>query len=254
MKKACVFTLATIVILFSSALAFSADEAKFKATASDVVGEPEVTPAGAREALVIKNGTTVSEGDTILAGFRERLTLKFDDGSVAFIKPLSEIVLSKSYVEKQAARIHLKLTFGAVRATVPRKEAKTDFSISTPTVTCSVKGTEIKEVRANVDMPDTIMMGRTGWMYVKRNPGINLGANEGTNSNLNNPIDEARDKSLVKQTQEGTDDEEEDANKDSSTPLYPNPADYKDGQGHAKHQAGWMPYIYHIGNGDGEIY
>ncbi len=254
MKKREFVILAALLFLFSATLALSADEGTFKATASDVKGKPEVTPAGAKEGVVIQNGATVHQGDTILAGFRESLTLTFDDGSIAFIKPVSEIVLTKSYSERQAARIHLKLNFGAIRATVPRKEAKTDFRVSTPTVTCSVKGTEIKEVRANIDMPDTIMMGRVGVMKVKRNPTMTLGGNEGTNSNLNNPIDEARNKSLVKQTQGGTTGEEEDANKDSSTPLYPNPAGYVHSQGHAWYQAGELPCRdYYDGDGyDGE--
>ena len=241
MKKTVVVVFAATVFLFSAALVFSAEQATFKATASKVVGGPEVTPADKKEGVVIKNGTTIREGDRILAGFRESLTLTFNDGSVAFVRPLSQIKITRSIVEKEAAKIHLTLNFGAVRATVPRKEAKTDFRISTPTVTCSVKGTEIKEVRANIDMPDAIMMGRVGVMEVKRNPAMTLGGKEGTNSNFINPINLSQNKSWVPQTQFGNTNSENSANKYSSIPLIINPFDFLTGPSrkHARHQAGW---------------
>lgn len=226
MKKFAVMFSMLLLYLFVSGPAFSQGATAFKGTASEVRGKPEVTPDGRKEGVIIKDGTQVSEGDTILAGFGESLTLTFDDGTVTYVQPISQIVVTRSYVEKEAARIHLKLNFGAVRATVPKKEARTDFTISTPTVVCSVKGTEIKEVRANIDMPDIIIMGRIGQMRVTRNPSMNLSGNEGTNSNFINPIDFSRDNSWVSHTQYGNTDEENEVDKLYSTPLYTNPPEY----------------------------
>jgi hypothetical protein len=244
MKNAVIALCVTAAVLSALNPAFSQEKPSFKAVASDVKGKPEVTRKGEKQGAAIKNGTAVYEGDAVLAGFGSSLGLKFDDGSVAWVPPVTMIVLTRAYAEKKASKVHLKLNFGAIRATVPRKDVPTDFRISTPTVTCSVKGTEIKEVRANIDMPDTVMMGRVGRMDVEKNPKITLGGNEGTNSNFITPIDLAQIKSWVAQTQFGNTNTENKGNKNSSIPLITNMFDYLTGpsRSHMRHQAGHHPH------------
>jgi hypothetical protein len=240
-----------VVLLLAAELYSQEAKPAFKATASDVVGEPEVTRAGREEGEAIKNGTEVHEGDTVLTGFKESLTLTFDDGSKAHIPALAEIKVTRSLVENEAARISLRLNFGEVRASVPPLEKKTEFTVSTPTMTCSVGGTDWS-IRANVDMPDTVQMGPRGLLYVSVQPTMPLGPNQGTNSNLINPIDLARLRMIVRQTQFGTTPGEKNGNDESSIPLYPNPADYmmSPSQLHAIHQRRFMGGgQFYFGNG-----
>ena len=238
MKKMIIIAGVLIAALAAIGIVYSQEAARMKATASEVTGTPELTRTGQAEGAALTNGMTVSEGDKVLTGVRESASLTFDDGSIAIIRPVSEITVTVCFLDKGVARTNLKLSFGAVRAYVPPREEKpSDFSITTPTVTCSVKGTEIKEVRANIDMPDTIEMGARGLLHVKRNPIMPLGANEATNSNLIRAIDSARLKKIVRQTQHGITKVENDADDESSIPLLTNPFDYMRGLRHGQHQS-----------------
>jgi len=238
MKKMMIVVGVLIAALAAIGILYSQEAGRMKATASEVTGAPELTRAGQAAGVVLKKDMTVAEGDTVLTGFRESASLTFDDGSVVIIRPVSEIKVNRCLVDKGIAKTNLKLSYGAVRAYVPPREEKpSDFSITTPTVTCSVKGTEIKEVRANIDMPDTIEMGTHGLLHVKRNPVMPLGANEATDSNLIRAIDKARLKKIVRQTQHGINKEENDADDESSIPLLTNPFDYMGGQRHGRYQS-----------------
>ena len=84
---------------------------------------------------------------TISVGAHAQVVLSFSDNSVAVVEQLSVLTIAAVY-ERHAARAEkptvvtrLKLVNGSVRAGVERGRTDSDFRISTPVATLSVRGT-----------------------------------------------------------------------------------------------------------------
>ncbi|MFA6449305.1 MAG: FecR domain-containing protein [bacterium] len=83
----------------------------------------------------------VQEGDTVLTKSKSSLILKFEDGSMAKIGPLSKIKIDKSQSSGQQKQISLAVDSGKVWTRVGKLGTDSGFVVKTPTAIAAVRGT-----------------------------------------------------------------------------------------------------------------
>lgn len=90
----------------------------------------------------VKKGQALKEGTKISTGARSSVRLKIDNATVT-IRQLSMVRINRNLATGSATSTNLGLRYGKINARIDRiKKLRTDFRISTPVATSSVRGTE----------------------------------------------------------------------------------------------------------------
>lgn len=98
-----------------------------------------------RQWKAMKKGQTLKEGTKISTGARSSVQLKIDNATVT-IRQLSMVRINRNLVTGGSTSTNLGLRYGKINARIDRiKKLRTDFRISTPVATSSVRGSE-KEI------------------------------------------------------------------------------------------------------------
>lgn len=116
-----------------------------------VEGDAELIRArGGAQSSRLVGGEEVSEKDRIITGMDSAVQLQFGGNSVVVVKELTDFKVGEFAQGEDSARTRLWLKAGEVSAEVnPNKSGASDFSVQTPTATCSVRGTGIDVAHAN---------------------------------------------------------------------------------------------------------
>jgi len=147
MKK--VFAMAITAAL----LAYTADV--FPAiTVTSIQGKAAFKDRGAWKQLSPRQ--TLREGMKVSTGVNSTAVLDID-GTAVTIRPMSMVGVTRNLVKDGASNTNLGLKYGSVNAKVPKIQGiRTNFRISTPIATSSVRGTE-----------EEVSYGPKGGMHVK---------------------------------------------------------------------------------------
>jgi hypothetical protein len=133
MKK----TVMGILLLMSAVLA----SAQSTAFIREIRGTVEVKAPGAVEWEAAVTGQTLDRAALISTGFRSTALVAIGN-SLITVRPLTRLSLGEIILNQEGEQVTLNLRAGRIRADVkPPVEGKTDFSIRTPAVTASVRGT-----------------------------------------------------------------------------------------------------------------
>jgi hypothetical protein len=133
MKKLYTIAVAMALLLFS-ADTFSA------ITVESVTGKVAYKERDAWRPLA-KN-QTLREGTKISTGVASTAVLRIDDATVT-VRPMSMMGITRNMVKDGASNTNLGLKYGGVNAKVAKiRNIRTNFKISTPIATSSVRGTE----------------------------------------------------------------------------------------------------------------
>jgi len=169
MRRILCMTLALAWLAQTSA--FSAEEADQNAplvvTMTKVGGSVEYRPDGESEWRDAVEGLKLNEGAQVSTGLASTAGLAFADNSVVVLDSLTEVVIDRFLRDSEAVRTTLKMKSGTLRAQVRSDRVRSDFRVSTPRVTGSVKGTEIHEFGTSPDLGDYVALGETGLLLVE---------------------------------------------------------------------------------------
>lgn len=159
--------LAKLRILAALALTINAARAEdLTAVVTRIEKRVEVQKGGAAwEPAVPKMRLAV--GDKIHTGFRATATVRFADGSVIDIKPMSMVMLQKLEDANGKVKNRVWLKVGELSAKVERPlGTPADFQVKTPTTTASVRGTRIRSIATHPGIGTVVRMGTEGRMQV----------------------------------------------------------------------------------------
>jgi hypothetical protein len=133
----------------------------------------------------------LSAGDQIHTGFKAIVALKFADGSVVEVKPMTIMKLATVEQNGNTVSTKLQLRVGEVSATVGDSATlSSDFKVQTATCTASVRGTIIQRIAYSEATGTTVSMGPEGRLVVQTVTGeVSLGQNDtvGVASATDNP-------------------------------------------------------------------
>jgi hypothetical protein len=127
-------------------------------------GTVEVKTPGASTWRAARTGERISKDTIISTGFKSTALIDLGN-STLIVRPLSRLSLEGLQNIQSNESVNLYLETGRVRAEVsPPASGKTDFSIRTPTVTASVRGTSFAfdGVNLNVDEGQVHFTGGDG--------------------------------------------------------------------------------------------
>ncbi len=133
MKKSIFMIISAAIFIFTYNTAHSA------IVVDSVRGDVAVKEG--RQWKPIKAGQNLKEGTKISTGVRSSAIIKLD-GNILKIRQLTMMKIYRNRKIKNRQRTHLGLKFGSLNARVKRiGRIKTNFKISTPVATSSVRGT-----------------------------------------------------------------------------------------------------------------
>ncbi len=134
---------------------FEPGEGKPIGSVKNAVGKVLVVHQGANTAYVLKKGTSLFTGDTLITDEGSSLYSNLNDKSVFTLSPYSKIVLDKSIYDpdKSSRDSLLRLMFGKARfiVTLLSKKAQANYRVNTPTAICGVRGSDFALSVAPVD-------------------------------------------------------------------------------------------------------
>jgi hypothetical protein len=126
------------VLLLTSAVLASAQST---ALVREIRGTVEIKAPGAAEWKAAVTGQTLEKTALVSTGFRSTALIAIGN-SLITVRPLTRLSLEEIILNQEGEQVTLNLRAGRIRADVkPPAEGKTDFSIRTPAVTASVRGT-----------------------------------------------------------------------------------------------------------------
>lgn len=150
------------LLLFSPSSVFS-QAVVLEALIKGVTGDVEVRLPDKMDWEPAKAGMKLPEGTDIRTGPFSSADLAFED-STAVLESFSRLTLNKHFRTQTAIVTRLNLKVGNVISNVKGKDPSLvdDYKVVTPTLVCSVRGTEIKSVRAGALYGDKVEMGAAG--------------------------------------------------------------------------------------------
>jgi len=111
------------------------------ATFGEVNGKVEYQKPGATDWIPAKAGNQVSRGTVISTGFKSTALLKIGAATIT-VKPITRLTLEEIIKTEGGTQTKLFLLSGRVKADVPPQPGQTtDFKVTSPTATASVRGT-----------------------------------------------------------------------------------------------------------------
>jgi hypothetical protein len=127
--------------------AFAADtgNAKTVGRISAIEGEADLLSSDQSGSLRLKEGSVISEGDTIRTKGPSKAEVTFSDKSVVRIGENSKLEISLYDIGDDGRRIDalLDLNRGKIRAVVSKSPAKDNFKIKTPNAVARIAGTDL---------------------------------------------------------------------------------------------------------------
>jgi len=111
-------------------------------TVAEVTGQAQWMDAAAEEVswTTIKKNDVLSELVVIRTGLRSSVILKFEDRSLVTIRSGTKIGIAEARRSGTSATTRLGLKYGSIRAKVDSTTGPSDFQVSTPVATLSVRG------------------------------------------------------------------------------------------------------------------
>jgi hypothetical protein len=128
---------------FSVTIATSAPPSSSGNTAGVASVQGQVTVTHADGSVEVVTSTTVfSKGDQLATGVGSNVALTFQDGSRMAIGEMTQLYIADLLVQGSRQNVSVALKLGEMSAQVnPKKAYQTDFKVSTPPGTISVRGT-----------------------------------------------------------------------------------------------------------------
>lgn len=134
-----------IIFAFFCALGIFAQTA----TVTEIAGKVEYQVAG-KEWRPARVGDILSKGTLISTGFKSTAVLKIAN-TMLTVKPVTRLSLEEIVKTQDGTQTQVFLVSGRVAADVtPQKDQKTDFKVSSPTATASVRGTSFEFDGVNI--------------------------------------------------------------------------------------------------------
>jgi len=111
-------------------------------TVADVTGQAQWMNAAAEDTSwkALKKGDVLSELAVVRTGLRSSVILKLEDRSLVTIRSGTKIGIAKASRSGKLATTRLGLKYGSIRAKVDSTVGPSDFQVSTPVATLSVRG------------------------------------------------------------------------------------------------------------------
>jgi hypothetical protein len=111
------------------------------ATLQQIKGDVSVRPNGGSFKDASGN-QQLRAGDDLATGPESEATITFPDGSTVYVRPFTQISVGALEKRRNSVLVRLNLEMGKIAAKVSKSEtAAPDYSVKTPTATCSVRGT-----------------------------------------------------------------------------------------------------------------
>ena len=132
-----------------------------EATVISITGTVEVKLAPEADWQPVQAGMKIPQGATISTGVRSKVELDFDGHSLVIIRRPSILRIDRSLITKEAVHTRLHLKVGSLRAAVVKESITSDFRITTPAVTLSIRGTEIADI-THSERGTEVLMGKEG--------------------------------------------------------------------------------------------
>jgi len=133
----------------------------FEATVLLVEGSVEVKLPGEADWRSAQVDMKLPADTTISTGVKSKVGLDFDGHAVVTIRRPSVVRLDRCLVTETAVETRLQVKVGSLQAGVVKERLASDFKITTPVVTLSVRGTEIADV-THSERGTEVLMGREG--------------------------------------------------------------------------------------------
>lgn len=165
MKKSFIILTLCAAFMFTYGIAYSA------ITVQSVKGEAALKVGNQWNQIQV--GQTLNEGSKISTGVNSSAVLKIDNATLT-IKPMTMMKIFKNSANKEVGS-HIGLKFGRLNAKVQKiGKLKTNFKISTPVATSSVRGTE----------EDASNGARKGSQFIAISNELEIETNTGQGANL----------------------------------------------------------------------
>ncbi|MFQ5956835.1 MAG: hypothetical protein ACE5KK_03595, partial [Candidatus Brocadiales bacterium] len=145
----------------SQGLAFAQPSEKLNVAIVSVEGDVEVKFPD-QGWVPAKPGMKLQEGVELRTGPFSTANLIFADNSIASVDSFTQLTIDSFVKTDTTIKTHINLTVGSMTSTVNRGELINDYEIVTPTVTASVRGTQIKRITSGALYGDSIEMGDHG--------------------------------------------------------------------------------------------
>jgi hypothetical protein len=111
------------------------------ATVASVSGRAQKLQAGQEKWQDIVAGDLLDNHTVIRTGLRSRVVLKFQDRAEVVIEDATKVGISEFLQTGKQVRAEVGLKYGSIHVDVPKQNGPTDFSVSTPVATLSIRGT-----------------------------------------------------------------------------------------------------------------
>jgi hypothetical protein len=111
------------------------------ATVASVSGRAQKLQAGQEKWQDIAAGDQLDNHTVIRTGLRSRVVLKFQDRAEVVIEDATKVGISEFLQTGKQVRAQVGLKYGSIHVDVPKQNGPTDFSVSTPVATLSIRGT-----------------------------------------------------------------------------------------------------------------
>ena len=150
-----------LVTVLTSSLA----QANSVGVATMVIGAPTAVSAGNAESVVLK-GAEIEVGSTIRTGSGDHVHLRFNDGTLVSVRPLSELaVVEYEVADSEVLRFRLELSKGVMRTISGDglKRSREKFRLNTPIAAIGIRGTDFTtttrdaETRVQVHSGEVVM-------------------------------------------------------------------------------------------------
>ncbi|WP_156312393.1 FecR family protein [Marinagarivorans algicola] len=125
-----------------------------------VVGEVQLTlPSGELKPAQIDDKLTM--GAEVKVSSQSSVTLKFADGALLVVEENSHIVMDTLTQHQGTGMVNtqLNLLSGAAKSRVPKRQPRSNFSVSTPSAIAAVRGTEFRVSTSEGQMQGEVFEG-----------------------------------------------------------------------------------------------
>ena len=128
-------------------------------------------------------GDLLDKQTIIRTGLRSRVVLKFQDRAEVIIEDATKVGISEFLQSGKQVQAKLGLKYGSIHVDVPKESGPTDFSVSTPVATLSIRGTA-GGINFSSDTGMHLSSERGTWRAVSGNRHRDVGAGQSTTGTL----------------------------------------------------------------------
>ena len=139
----------------------STDEPLPKITVAAIEGDVEVKLANAKEWTPAKVGMELGQGAELQTHLFSWVELKLANDTTTKLNSVTRVRVDKYLKDAEAVRTRLRLRSGALSAVVNKGKLKSDFRVSSPQSTASVRGSELAWF-GTAPWGDTLIVGDHG--------------------------------------------------------------------------------------------